>query len=416
VKTPLSGRAASPGLALGFSCLGHTLMHLFAALYFVVVLALETAWGRPYHELVELWTLGALLVGVGALPAGWLADRWSAPGMLVVMFLGLGGAALACSRAASPAELRPALAALGLFAAIYHPVGIPWVVRAARSSGRALGVNGVFGSLGVASSAVVAGWLIDRHGWQAAFAVPGLVSLATGAALFVCVRLGWVADAGAAPARHDEPAQGQRLLSFALLLFCMASVGVIFQATQTALPKHFERNVGALLGHGASGVGVAVGGVYLAAGLMQIVGGQLADRVSLKRLYVSGLLLQVPLLALVARAGGVALLVAAALAALLNATVLPAENLLLAGVAPRRHQSLAFGAKFVVSFGTAPLAVQLVSWVDARTAGLGSLFLILAGVAGGAAVVATALPAQRHGTRRPAVVAGAAPEPVELHS
>jgi MFS family permease len=400
VKPALSIRADSPGLALAFSCLGHTLMHLFAALYFVVVLALETAWGRPYHELVELWTLGALLVGLGALPAGWLADRWSAPGMLAVMFLGLGGAALACSRADSPASLRAALAALGLFAAIYHPVGIPWVVRAARSSGRALGVNGVFGSLGVASAAVVAGWLIDRHGWPAAFAVPGLVSLAAGVSLAVCIRLGWVADLRAAPARHDEPAHGGRRLSFALLLSSMACVGVIFQATQAALPKHFERNVGALLGSGASGVGVAVGAVYLGAGLVQIVGGQLADRVSLKRLYVTGLLLQVPLLALVARVGGWALLVAAALAALLNATVLPAENLLLAGVAPDRHQSLAFGAKFVVSFGTAPLAVQLVSWVDAGTSGLESLFLILAGVAACAAAAAVALPARR-GRPRP---------------
>ncbi len=68
----------SARLPLVFSCLGHTYMHLFTAFYFVIVLALEDAWTLPYHELIELWTLGALLVGLVALPAGWLGDRWSA--------------------------------------------------------------------------------------------------------------------------------------------------------------------------------------------------------------------------------------------------------------------------------------------------------------------------------------------------
>ncbi len=77
-------------LSLIFSCLGHAYMHLFTAFYFVIVLALEAVWALPYHELIELWTLGALLVGLGALPAGWLGDRWSAKGMMVVYFLGMG--------------------------------------------------------------------------------------------------------------------------------------------------------------------------------------------------------------------------------------------------------------------------------------------------------------------------------------
>ena len=74
--------SGSSRLTLVFSCLGHGYMHTFTAFYFVIVLALEADWGLPYHELIELWTLGALLVGLGALPAGWLADRWSARAMI----------------------------------------------------------------------------------------------------------------------------------------------------------------------------------------------------------------------------------------------------------------------------------------------------------------------------------------------
>ncbi|MGW8369171.1 MAG: MFS transporter, partial [Gammaproteobacteria bacterium] len=84
----MTGR--SDRLTLLFASAGHAMMHMLTAFFFVIVLALEVDWQRPYHELVGLWTLGALLVGVCALPAGWLADRWSAPGMMVVMFVGMG--------------------------------------------------------------------------------------------------------------------------------------------------------------------------------------------------------------------------------------------------------------------------------------------------------------------------------------
>ena len=50
----------------------------------------------PYEELLKLWVLGSLLVGVAAIPAGWLSDRWSRSGMMLVMFLGLGISSLLC--------------------------------------------------------------------------------------------------------------------------------------------------------------------------------------------------------------------------------------------------------------------------------------------------------------------------------
>jgi MFS family permease len=113
--------ASSDRLTLVFSSLGHTLMHMLAALFFVVVLALEVEWELPYHELIELWTLGALLIGLCALPAGWLADRWSAPGMMVVMLVGMGLACYVCAAAGSPTGLLVGLSALGVFASVRSP-------------------------------------------------------------------------------------------------------------------------------------------------------------------------------------------------------------------------------------------------------------------------------------------------------
>jgi len=204
-------KAPSARLALLFSCLGHAYMHLFTAFYFVIALSLEATWGIPNHELIKLWALGSLLVGLAALPAGWLGDRWSASGMMTVFFIGLGISGIVCGLVNSTFALMLGLAAVGLFSAIYHPVGIAWLVKSARARGMALAVNGIFGSLGVASAGLVAGVLIDAVSWRAAFIVPGVVCLVTGLALLLALRLGWVRETDSDQVAEPAPSRGVRV-------------------------------------------------------------------------------------------------------------------------------------------------------------------------------------------------------------
>jgi MFS family permease len=395
--------ARSARLSLVFSCLGHAYMHVFTAFYFVIVLALEVDWSLPYHELIELWTLGALLVGLGALPAGWLGDRWSASGMVVVFFLGLGLSGIACGLLDTPAAMVVGLASIGLFASIYHPVGIAWLVRNAESRGKALGVNGVFGSIGVATAGLTAGALIDAFGWRAAFVVPGAVSLATGLVLLVCLRLGLVVEGGADRHREAPPSRGDMQRVFLILVLTMLVMGLIFQATQAALPKVFDLRLRDIAGPGTLGIGAIVAGVYLLGGAMQVVGGHLADRYPLKPIYVLTLLFQAPVLAAVAGFAGLPLIAAAVFSVLLSAAALPAENMLLARFTPERHRSLAFGVKYVLAFTTAPLAIAFVAFVQERTGEFVWLFAALAGIGAVAAVAAALLPGERR--RRPVPLA-----------
>ncbi len=305
-------------VTLVFSCLGHAYMHLFTAIYFVIVLALEADWDQPYHQLIELWTLGALLVGVGAIPAGWLSDRWSAAGMMIVMFVGLGLSGILCAFLDTPAALLLGLSAIGLSSAIYHPVGIAWLVKSADRPGRALGINGIFGSVGIAAAGLIAGALIDLYGWRAAFLVPGVIALVTGLALFVCLRLGMVEE-GSARRAPPPASRGDMVRVFTILLTTMLAMGIIFQATQAAMPKVFDLRMRDLVGEGTFGVGALVALVYLAGGVMQLTGGYLADRYALKPIYLFSWVLQVPVLVGIGLLSGLPLLVLAAMTVLLGA-------------------------------------------------------------------------------------------------
>jgi MFS transporter, FSR family, fosmidomycin resistance protein len=384
----------SARLPLAFSCLGHAYMHMFTAFYFVIVLSLEDVWRRPYHELIQLWTLGSLLVGLAALPAGWLGDRLGAANMMIVFFVGLGLAGIASGLVDGPDALFLGLTAIGVFSAIYHPVGIAWVVRSARSRGKALGVNGVFGSIGIAGAGLVAGGLIDAFGWRAAFIVPGVICLLTGVALWICVRLGLVSD-GVRIARESKPESRRDMLRAVLiLLLTMAIMGIVFQATQAAIPKVFDLRLRDIAGEGTFGIGLLVAGVYTVGGVTQLIGGYLADKYPLKPVYLLSFFMQAIALAAVASLVSLPLIAITALVVLLSVVALPAENMMLARYTPERHHSFVYGVKFVLAFGTAPLSIMLVSRIQERTGEFVLLFLALAAMALVATLAALMLPGE----------------------
>src|SRR5579864_6898321 len=211
----MSSRSAK--LAVGFANVGHLLTHMLMLLYPTVVLALEGHYGLTYGELIVLFMLANVLYGLAALPAGWLGDRWSAERMMVIFFAGSGAAALLTGFASGPVGLAIGLSGIGLFGAIYHPVGVAWLVRNAESRGKMLGWNGIFGSLGVGFAPLVAASLSDLASWRAAFIVPGAVSLALGLALSLLVRSKHVVALKTDRKPEPEPERGEARRVFFVL-------------------------------------------------------------------------------------------------------------------------------------------------------------------------------------------------------
>lgn len=369
--------------ALVFAAIAHGAMHLFGAYFFTIILALERVWELPYPELIELWTPAALLIGLAALPMGWIADRWTRGGMIALSFVGMGLASIASGFADGPSSIVLALAAIGVFAAIYHPVGIPWVMRLApQNPGKALAINGLFGGMGVGFAALTAGGLIDLVSWRAAFVVPGVVSIAVGVVMFGMLRRGRVAEPGNTAPNEKSGVSRNGMLRGALLILLTGFIGgLVYQSTQAVVPKMFEVRLDEYLDGSTARIGSVVFAIYVLAGIGQLVGGWAADRFSWKRAYLLAWCIHMPMLWLAASAGGPFLIFAVFMITVAGTGGIPAEALLFARYTPERHHGLIFGFRYVLALGSAPLAIQLIAFVLERTGEFAWIYWML-GVAG----------------------------------
>jgi len=397
----------SATLALVFAGVGHFFAHLLMLLYPTVVLVIERRWGMSYGDLLSLSLGGFVLFGLGALPAGWLGDRWGAERMMVVFFVGAGGAAIATGFAGGPITVALGLAAIGLFGSIYHPVGTAWLIRNATNRGRALGWNGISGSIGLAVAPFIAGALAQVLSWRAAFIIPGALCSAIGLALLCMVRTGNVI-AAAVDRRPEPPAsRGDTVRTFIVLSFTMLVDGTISQAIPVALPKAFAAGLSRLTDGGTFDAGGFVTLVFLVAATGQLAGGWLADRFAMKAVYIFAWAVQAPLFFAAAQAQNVPLLATMMAVNYLGVLATPAENALLARYTPAKWRATAYGAKFVLALGVSTIGVKLVAITYDSTGSFAALWLALGGCAGFVALAPLFLPGRLRG------VPVLAPQPAE---
>ena len=349
-------------------------MHMFAAFYFVIILSIEKEWNFSYDELISLWTLGALLIGLGALPAGWLSDRWSRSSMMTIMFFGMGFSSVICGLSENKFSLFIGLSLLGLSCSIYHPVGIAWVVNASNKKGRALGINGIFGGIGIGSGAFIAGLLIKYFNWQFAFILPGIFSLIIGIILLLCIYNHLISFKNIKATELQVKSSSNDLIIIScIMLFSMFILGLTFQIMQTSIPKVFDLRIESL---STFAIGSVIGIIYGIAGFMTLIGGIMADKFSLKKIYIIGIAAQVPCFYFIAYFTDTSLIIISLIAAMFNSSILPTENILLAKFTPDKHHGLVYGIKFIIAFGSAPLAVFLISKIYEKTQEFSNLFYI----------------------------------------
>ena len=371
--------------------IGHFLDHLFMLIFATVAaLALHLEWGVGYAELLAYATPGFFAFGAFALPAGWLADKWSRDGMMVVFFLGIGLCSIATGFAQTPLQIGAGLFAIGMFAAIYHPVGLAIVTMTWRNTGMRIAANGVYGNLGVASAALITGYLIDNGGWRLAFVLPGSFALVIGF-LYLMLRSKEIRaerttrlGEGSAPAPALPPDYRRLLWRVSAIVFLTTAVSsIIFQSTTFALPKIFDerlQNLVADFGATATMVGTLAFVVFAVASMAQLVVGAMLDRFGPRRVFMAVASMQ--LLFFAAMPGltdGPAL--AVAIGFMLGAFgQIPINDYMIGKMASGAFRARIYGVRYVVSFTVLAATLPLIAIVYDRF-GFDTLFRILAGAA-----------------------------------
>lgn len=376
-----------------FLNLGHALDHLFMLIYPTVVIAMAPEFGKSYGEMLPL-ALGAFIMfGACSLPAGWLADRWSRRGMMAVFFIGMGAASVLTGLTQATWQIAAGLTLIGIFGAIYHPVGVAMLVSGRTKIGRVLGVNGVYGNLGLAFAALIAGALAYWIHWRAAFIIPGLISIALGVVFLLLVPEPASQLKARRPATAPVHTRAVLVRVFAILLVATVCGGVIFNSTTIAMPKVFDERLAALVDT-TLGIGALISGVYTIAAMAQLVVGYFLDRYSLKAVFVPIVALQAPLLLLAGSTENYAMLAVALAMMFFIFGQVPINDAMVAAYTDERWRSRALAVRYVVSFGASAASVPLVAFMHRYSGDFQHLFLVLAALSSAMLVAAILMPEQ----------------------
>ncbi len=342
----------------------HFIDHYSMLIFAAAVIVMGPALGMAYSELLPYATPGFVAFGAGSLVTGWLGDRWSRRHMMVIFFAGIGISMIAVGFVQTPSQLGAALLSIGLFASIYHPVGTAMIVSYADKLGREMGLNGVWGNLGVASSALVTGVIGQYFGWRFAFIVPGILTVLTGAAFAWTVvhedRTG--TRQAAAQARVAKEDMWRVIVA---LLIVVVAISTTFNAVTVALPKLFAERLSGLTRSPAL-LGVIAACVYVFGAMTQYTIGKLLDRHSLKTVALPLSFVLAPFLYFAATLSNVPLIlvsVGIVMGAFGQVTV---NDAMVGKYTSEEWRSRAYAVRYFVGFTAAGASVGLVAWLYER--------------------------------------------------
>ena len=382
--------------ALQFINVAHFFDHFFLLIFPTAALAIAPAWGMSYADVLLLGSPIYIMFALGTLPAGWLGDRMDRMTLIAIFFLGCGGSSFLIAMSSSPLAMTIGLGALGLFAAIYHPVGLAHVTQIGLRTGRALAINGVFGNMGLAGAAVVTGFLAKFFGWQWAFLLPGGLSVLIGLALLRRngLQKNVPQPAGETIVRSPK-SRDRRTQATVFAVVCISALlgGLVFNAITITLPKFFDERL-ADAGGDLAWVGASAGFVFAVAAFAQLPVGELLDRIGARPILLVLLSAQAVFLVFLTQATGLAALALALLLVTFIFAQIPITSWLLGQYLDPGIRSRALSVEYVLSLGVGSIAVPLIALLHNRGIDFGGQYFGLALAA--LAILAAALFLPKH--------------------
>lgn len=354
----------NPARVITYVNVGHFIDHYAMLIFAAAVIVMGPSMGKTYAELLPYATPGFIAFGAGSLVTGWLGDRWSRRHMMVIYFFGIGLSMVAVGLVRTPLQLGAALFSVGAFASIYHPVGTAMIVSYADKLGREMGINGVWGNFGVASSALITGVVGQFLGWRWAFFIPGVVTLAAGV-IFARAVLHEDRSGFRQAAAQVRVAKSDMWRVILALLVTVVAISTVFNALTVALPKLFAERLSDLT-HSPAMLGVIAACVYVFGAATQYNIGKLLDRHSLKAVCLPLSLVLAPFLYFAATLSNVSLIVVAIGVIIGLFGQITVNEAIVGKYTSEEWRSRAYAVRYFVGFTAAGASVGLVAWLYDR--------------------------------------------------
>jgi MFS family permease len=365
------------------TCFGHFLSHFNMLTFPAVVLPLSTQLKLPLSEVLAISFWMYLLFGISALPWGLMADRLGSKLLLKVYYGGAGLCGLVAAASINrPGPMTVALAGIGFFSGIYHPTGLGLISKQVSRISYGMGINGMFGNLGLALAPLVAGVVTWLWGPRAAYVVLGGLNL-LGLALMTTLPLK-ITDSGDVKSNTSGNGKG-----FIILLVAMMLGGIVYRGASLILPAYFELRNQTLFhwlsthlpaGLSANLVATTITSAIFFIGMIgQYMGGRIAERFSLLKSYFMFHLITIPAAFTMAVMADIPLIIVALVYFFFLLGMQPIENTLVSRMTPAKWHHSAFGMKFILTFGMGAIAVKGVEVVE-KSLGIKWVYPCLGGV------------------------------------
>lgn len=377
---------------LTLTCAAHFLCHTFELVFPAVLLLLMAEFKTNALVMGVVATTGLLPFGFGAIPMGWLTDRFQPITLIRVYFVGAAASMLFIAQSNSPGVLALGMFCLGLFLSAYHPAGLSLISKTITRGGRGMAIHGIFGNLGLAGAPLLSGALGVAIGWRWTYGLFAIVAcLAAGSTWLL--RVAVPKDTTTAqpamatnPGHHNpKPPRTARfewkwlVTPSLLLLFGMGVCnGMAYRGVMTFLPTHIKLHVSvSLLGIHPVALAGMLSTLILSFGVIgQYIAGNMSDRMPAERVIFLTIIMGVPFLFLMAITKDLWLVVFSVMFAFFHFSTQPPGNLLMSQYTPDNMRGLAYGIYFSMVFGVGALGAALSGWL-ADTWGYGAVFGVL---------------------------------------
>ncbi len=355
----------------------HMLILIFAKAAFSAGIDFGFGKDGAYAEMLFYGIPSLVLFGACAPIAAHMADHWNRNGMLTVFFVGIGLASILTGFAQSLLQIGLGLALIGIFASIYHPVGIAMVIEGGGKVGWRLGVNGLWGNMGVAAAPLVTGFILVQFDWRMAFIIPGSISILIGLGFLGFVRS---VDVRAPEAIRQEkeligfaPGWQRALVSLALVT---AAGGFVFGAMTFLIPRLFEVRMQGITSDIAV-TGTLASIIYAVAAFAQLVVGRAIDKRSIKNVLIFIAVGQPLLLFLMAMQTDYALFAVSLLAMGFVFGQIPITDAVLSQYVPDQWRAKVLSIKFLINLVIGALALMTARYLLSTGAGFEAVMRVI---------------------------------------